>query len=112
MKRGRALHYTRKIFKNLRTYTKDGRIPIDNNDLERLWRQPSLNRKNSLFVGSDRGGDWAATMFTICQSCRLLDLDPFRYLVEIFAELHTGRTDYANLRPKAWAGRQSTKAAS
>lgn len=108
----RAAHYTRKIFKNLRTYTKDGRIPIDNNDLERLWRQPSLNRKNSLFVGSDRGGDWAATMFTICQSCRLVDVDPFKYVVEIFAELHTGRKDYGNLRPKVWARRQSTKAAS
>jgi hypothetical protein len=108
----RASQYTRKIFKNLRTYTTDGRIPIDNNDLERLWRQPSLNRKNSLFVGSDRGGEWAATMFTICQSCRLVDLDPFKYLVEIFAQLHTGRTDYVNLRPKAWATLQTTKAAS
>jgi hypothetical protein len=29
--------------------------------------------------------------------------------VEIFAELHTGRTDYANLRPKAWALRQVEK---
>jgi hypothetical protein len=31
-----AAQYTRKIFQNLRTYTTDGRIPIDNNDLERL----------------------------------------------------------------------------
>jgi len=107
-----AAHDTRKIFKNLRTYTTDGRIPIDNNDLERQWRQPSLNRKNSLFVGSDRGGDWAATMFTICQCCRLVDLDPYKYLVEIFAQLHTGRTDYENLRPKAWAQRLSKKVAS
>ena len=66
-------------------------------------RQPSLNRKNTLFFGSDRGGNWAATMFTICQSCRLVDLDPYQYLVEIFAQLHTGRTDYVNLRSKAWA---------
>ena len=107
-----AAHYTRKIFQNLRTYTTDGRIPIDNNDLERMWRQPSLNRKNSLFVGSDHGGTWAATMFSICQSCRLADLDPYKYLVAIFAELHTGRKDYANLRPKAWAERLSKKVAS
>ncbi len=107
---GAAL-YTRKIFQNLRTYTTDGRIPIDNNDLERQWRQPSLNRKNSLFVGSDRGGTWAATMFTICQSCRLVDVDPYKYLVAIFAELHTGRTDYSNLCPKAWAGRLAARTA-
>lgn len=106
-----ASHYTRKIFPQLRTYTTDSRIPIDNNDLERLWRQPSLNRKNALFVGSDRGGEWAATMFTICQSCRLIDLDPFRYLIDIFAELHSGRKDYANLRPKAWAQRHVARTA-
>ena len=41
-------------------------------------------------------------MFTICQSCRLVDLDPFKYLVEIFAEIHKGRKDYANLRPKVY----------
>ena len=106
-----ASHYTRKIFPQLRTYTTDSRIPIDNNDLERLWRQPSLNRKNSLFVGSDHGGAWAATMFTICQSCRLVDLDPYKYLVAIFAGLHTGRKDYANLRPKAWARRNAAAVA-
>ena len=108
----RASAYTLKIFPQLRTYTKDGRVPIDNNDLERNWRQPSLNRKNSLFVGSDRGGNWAATMFSLIQSCRLIGMDPFRYLLDIFAELHTGRKDYGNLRPKAWAMRQSTKVAS
>ncbi len=31
--------------------------------------------------------------------CRLVDLDPYKYLVEIFAQLHTGRADYGNLRP-------------
>jgi transposase len=107
-----ASAYTLKIFPQLRTYTKDGKVPIDNNALERNWRQPSLSRKNCLFVGSDRGGNWAATMFSITQSCRLIGLDPFRYLLDIFAELHTGRKDYGNLRPKAWAGRLSTKAAS
>jgi transposase len=101
-----AARYTKKIMPQLRTYTTDGRIPIDNNALERCWRQPALNRKNSLFVGSDRGGDWAATLFTICQSCRLIGLDPCHYLIDIFAEIHTGRTDYVNLRPKAWASRR------
>ncbi len=107
----RAARYTLKIFPQLRTYTRDGRVPIDNNALERQWRQPSLNRKNSLFVGSDRGGDWAATMFTIMQSCRLADIDPYRYLVDIFAELHRGRTDYHQLRPMAWARRSRVAAA-
>jgi len=45
-------------------------------------------------------------MFTICQGCRLVGLDPFKYLIESFAQLHTWRTDYHNLRPKAWVLRQ------
>ena len=48
-----------------------------------------------------RSGDWAATMFTICQSCHLVDLDPFKYMVEIMAELHTRRQDCGNVRPKS-----------
>ena len=80
-------------------------MPIDNNTLERQWRQPSLNRKNSLFLGSDRSGSWAATMFSILQSCRLVEIDPYQYLVDVFDELHQGRTDYDQLRPKTWAGR-------
>lgn len=107
----RAARYTLKIFPQLRTYTRDGRVPIDNNLLERQWRQVSLNRKNSLFVGSDRGGTWAATMFSICQCCRLVDIDPYRYLIDVFAELHRGRTDYDQLRPKAWAQRLRSVAA-
>ncbi|MBA3937626.1 MAG: transposase [Planctomycetes bacterium] len=35
-----AAQYTRKIFQSLRTYTTNGRIPVDNNDLERLWLRP------------------------------------------------------------------------
>ena len=31
----------------------------------------------------------------------MVELDPFKYMVEIFAELHTGRKDYGNLRPKS-----------
>jgi transposase len=99
------VRYTLKIFPEPRTYTKDGRVPINHNQLERLWRQPSLNRKSSLFFGSDRGGTWAATMFSILQSCRLVDIEPYRHLINVFAELHSGRTDYDRLTPKAWAQR-------
>jgi transposase len=37
-------------------YTSDGRIPIDNNPIERLLRPVAVGRKNYLFFGSEKGG--------------------------------------------------------
>jgi hypothetical protein len=45
------------------------------------------------------------------QSCQLIGLDLFRYLIDIFAEVHTGRTDYGTLCPKAWAARATVQSA-
>jgi transposase len=101
-----AANYTLKIYPQLRQFTKDGRVPIDNNALERCWRGVGIGRRNWLFAGSPRGGAWAATLISICQSCRLVGLDVRTYLTEVFAAMHTGRKDYANLRPAAWAAQR------
>lgn len=98
-----AANYTLKIYPQLRQFTKDGRVPIDNNALERCWRGVGIGRRNWLFAGSARGGEWAATLISLSQCCRLVGLDFCTYLRDIFAALHAGRTDYANLRPSAWA---------
>ena len=98
-----AANYTLKIYDQLREFTRDGRVPADNNALERCWRSVGIGRHNWLFAGSARGGTWVATHVSICQSCRLVGLDPFFYLQEVFAALNAGRTDYANLRPRALA---------
>jgi transposase len=100
-----AATYTLKIFPQLRQFTKDGRVPIDNNALERCWRGVGIGRRNWLFAGSADGGTWAATLISICQSCRLVGLNVRTYLVEVFAALHAGRKDYAQLTPSAWAAR-------
>jgi len=44
---GKALGYLRNHWKPLQTYWTDGRIPIDNNDVEQLMKQVALGRKNS-----------------------------------------------------------------
>ncbi len=101
-----SANYTLKIYKQLREFTRDGRVAIDNNALERCWRGVGIGRRNWLFAGSARGGTWTATHVTICQSCRLVGLDPFTYLTDVFAELNSGRRDYINLRPAAWASQK------
>ena len=47
-----ALGYLRNHWEPLQVYLSDGRLPIDNNDVEQLMKQVALGRKNWLFIGS------------------------------------------------------------
>jgi hypothetical protein len=59
----------------------------------------------------DQHEEVAATMFSIYQSCRLIGIDPIRYMLDNFAELHKSRTDRKALLSKAWVARIATKLA-
>jgi len=64
-------------------YTSDGRIPIDNNVIERLLRPVAIGRKNFLFFGSEKGGKTAATLYTLVQSARRNCVDVWPYLTDV-----------------------------
>jgi transposase len=55
-----AIRYGLTRWEGLTRFLDDGRIELDSNTVERTIRPLALNRKNSLFAGSDDGGDhWA-----------------------------------------------------
>jgi hypothetical protein len=56
-------------------------LRIDNNPAERSLRRVTINRKNSLFMGSKDGGKSYAAILSLVQSCRNLGLSPESYLV-------------------------------
>ena len=64
---GKAFQYSLSRWDALSRYVEDGRLSIDNNLSERLLRGIAITRKNFLFVGSDRGGDRAAVIYTIVE---------------------------------------------
>jgi transposase len=68
-------------------YTSDGRIPIDNNLIERLLRPVAVGRKNYLFFGSEKGGQTAATLYTLVQSARRNCVDVWPYLTDVLRRL-------------------------
>jgi transposase len=68
-------------------YTSDGRIPIDNNVIERLLRPIAIGRKNYLFFGSERGGKTAATLYTLVQSARRNCVDVWPYLTDVLRRI-------------------------
>jgi len=101
-KLGAALGYLRNHWESLQTYLSDGRVPIDNNEVEHLMKQVALGRKNWLFIGSVPAGERAADFLTLVSSALRNDLDVWAYLKDVLDRLLAGETDYAALRPDTW----------
>jgi len=72
----KAFDYMLKRIDVFTRFLEDGRICLSNNAAERQLRGITLGSKSWLFAGSDRGGERAAVMLTLIQTCRLHDVDP------------------------------------
>lgn len=100
---GKAIDYTLNNWKELNVYLEDGRIPIDNNAVERAIRPIALGRKNWLFAGSPRGGQAAAIFMTLLTSAMRNGLNPADYLTDVLERLPTtAESDLPQLLPDAW----------
>lgn len=80
---GKAIHYSLVRWPRLMHYTSDGRLEIDNNLLENLFRPVALGRKNYLFAGSPEGAKRAALFYSLLACCQLHGLNPFHYLYDV-----------------------------
>lgn len=98
-----ALGYLRNQWDALQLYLSDGRLPIDNNEVEQLMKQVAIGRKNWLFIGSVAAGARAADLLTLVSSAVRNDLDVWAYVKDVLDQLLTGSKDYAALRPDRWA---------
>ena len=78
-----AITYVMNQWQALTRYLDDGRIEIDNNAAERALRGVALGRKNYLFLGSDAGGERAATMYSLLGTARLNNINPQAYLQHV-----------------------------
>jgi transposase len=84
-----AIHYALARWDAFVRYCDDGRIEIDNSAAERALRAVALGRKNYWFAGSDRGGDRAATFYSLIGTAKLNGLNPeayLRYVLEHIAD--------------------------
>lgn len=75
-----AFNYSLKRWTELCRYTQDGRLEIDNSSAERSIRSMGIGRRNYLFFGSDSGGERAAIIYSLVESCKLNNIDPQSYL--------------------------------
>lgn len=91
-----AIGYAMNQWHALTRYLDDGRIEIDNNTAERALRGVSLGRKNYLFLGSDAGGERAATMYSLLGTAKLNGVDPeayLRHVLTVIADHPVNRVD-------------------
>jgi hypothetical protein len=80
---GAAFHYALNNWEALVRYTQDGRLAIDNNTAERSLRGVGVGRRNYLFFGSDTGGERAAIIYSLIETCRRNQIDPQCYLLHV-----------------------------
>lgn len=100
----KALGYLLNQRKPLRRFLEDGRVPIDNNRCERSIRPIAIGRRNWLFAGSVRGGQAAATIYTLIECCRLAKVDMATYLADVLVRVATHpASEVAGLVPARWA---------
>jgi len=78
-----AIRYMLNQRKPLRRFLEHGLVPLDNNACERSIRPIAVGRRNWLFAGSVKGGEAAATFYTLVESCRLAKVDVERYLADV-----------------------------
>jgi transposase len=101
---GKAVAYALNQWGDVGTYLEAGYLPIDNNPAENALRPIAIGRKNYLFIGSEAGGQTAATLYTLIQSCRLQRIDPAWYLQHVCERLLADcRIDPATLTPASIA---------
>jgi transposase len=83
----KAIDYMLKRWPVFTRFLDDGRVCLTNNAAERALRGIALGRKSWLFVGSDRGGQRAAFMYSLIVTAKLNDIDPQAWLASVLARI-------------------------
>jgi transposase len=111
---GQAIDYTLGQWPTLEIFLSDGRVEIDNNLVENAIRPTAIGKKNWLFVGAAGAGERSAIIYTLIESCRRREIDPWAYLRDVLTRLpHLTNRQIGQVTPEAWAkARQAETAAS
>jgi transposase len=98
-----ALGYFISLIPHLKNYTLHAWARIDNNVAERAVRPLAIGRKNWLFVGNENGGEAAAVILSLVQSCRAIGVNPREYLEDVMRRLMSHSANKLHeLLPDRW----------
>jgi len=83
----KAMDYMLNRWQAFANFLDDGRICMSNNCAERGLRGVAVGRKAWVFCGSDRGGQRAATMYSLFVTCRLNGVDGQAWMADVLARI-------------------------
>lgn len=89
---GKAIAYLLKNWVKLNRYTEDGRLNIDNNPVENAIRPFAIGRKNWLFSNSQAGAKASAMLYSIIETAKANNVEPYQYLRTVFTKLPQAKT--------------------
>ena len=70
---------------------------------ENSVRGIAVGRKNYLFAGSQSGGEKAACLYSIIETCKRLDINTQEYLTDVLTRLpSTSHAETIELTPRRW----------
>lgn len=99
----KALAYAREREEGLKVYLDDPQVAIDTNHLERALRPIPLGRRNWLFCWTEIGAKHVGTLQSLISTCRLHDIDPYDYLVDVLQRIgEHPASRVAELTPRLW----------
>jgi transposase len=78
---GKAVRYMLERWAGLTRFVTNPGIPLDNNAAERALRGPVVGRKNHYGSRSRRGTQVAALFYALCETAKLVGVDPHAYLL-------------------------------
>lgn len=83
----KAISYALNNQKALMRFLDNGKIEIDNNAAERAMRSIAIGQKNWLFAGSDSSGHTASIIYSIIETAKLNNINPWKYLQKVLATI-------------------------
>jgi transposase len=96
----KAIAYSVKRWGGLCYFAKDGTVEIDNNWVENSIRPLTHGRKNYMFAGSHEGAKRAAMYYTFFGTCKLKNINPYKWLKETLDKLpYTASENLRDLLP-------------
>ena len=99
----KALGYVRHRRAQLQVFLTDPDVPIDTNHLERALRVIPMGRKNWNFCWTELGAEHVGIMQSLLVTCRLHDIDPYDYLVDVLQRVAVHPASrVAELTPRLW----------
>ena len=99
----KALAYVRERRAGLEVFLGDPDVPMDTNHLERALRAIPMGRRNWLFCWTEVGAEHAGIVQSLIATCRLHDIDPYTYLVDVLQRVgEHPASRVAELTPRLW----------